>query len=124
MLHPTQNTDPTPTEAVPPARRVASLLARVAVLVSLTFLLGAATDLSARRSTPETPSGFWWGCAHGALMPTTLPSLLLGKDAIIYAPYNTGRKYKIGYTVGVNGCGALFFGLLFRRLSARRSSAA
>lgn len=61
------------------------------------------------KSTP----GFWLGCAHGALMPMALPSLLMNKDVSIYATVNAGRIYKIGYIAGINGCGFVVFGLSF-----------
>jgi len=48
-------------------------------------------------------------------MPAALPALVLGKDLPIYAANTTGRTYKIGYIVGLNLCGALFFGIAFRR---------
>lgn len=57
--------------------------------------------------------GFWLGCAHGALMPMALPSLLMDQDVPIYAPVNQGRIYKIGYIAGINACGFVVFGLLF-----------
>ena len=50
-------------------------------------------------------------------MPLALPRLLLGQDTTIYALSNTGRTYKLGYTAGVNGCGALFFGIMYWRFS-------
>ncbi len=43
------------------------------------------------------------------------PSLLLGKDVPIYGSTNAGRSYKVGYIVGVNLCGLVFFGLAFRQ---------
>ena len=67
------------------------------------------------KSTP----GFWLGCAHGALMPMALPSLLLQKDVPIYATVNAGRIYKIGYIAGINGCGFVVFGLSFWKPSRR-----
>jgi len=48
-------------------------------------------------------------------MPVALPGLLMGKDLPIYAPVNSGRLYKLGYIAGINLCGLLFFGVLFRR---------
>ena len=86
---------------------------RVAAFACLSFLLGAAMNWSVRSARPDRPAGFGWGFVHGALMPTTLPTLLLGREVTIYAPHNTGHSYKLGYTTGVNGCGALFFGLMF-----------
>ena len=70
--------------------------------------------------TPE-PAGFARGMLHGALMPMAVPNLLLGQDVLIYAPRNNGRLYKLGYTLGVNGSGALFFGLAFWRLTRWRT---
>ena len=52
---------------------------------------------------------------QGALMPMAMPSLLVGRDVTIYAENNTGRTYKLGYTAGVNACGAIFFGYAFWR---------
>jgi len=66
------------------------------------------------------PAGFARGMVHGALMPCALPNLLAGNDVAIYAENNTGRTYKLGYTVGVNGCGAIFFGIFFWRVNRWR----
>lgn len=104
-----------PSPAASPARKIGRVLTRLAGYVLMAYLMGAAMDWSARRTRPDLRAGFWWGFAHGALMPATLPTLLLGKDVAIYAPFNTGVGYKLGYTMGVNGCGALFFGLAFWR---------
>jgi hypothetical protein len=73
-------------------------------------------------SQPRTaPAHFRGGLRDGILMPIALPWLLLGQDVSIYALENTGRPYKIGYTLGVNGCGAVFFGLLYRRFHRART---
>ncbi len=61
----------------------------------------------------KSAPGFWLGCAHGALMPMALPSLLMRKDVPIYAMVNQGRIYKIGYIAGINACGFVVFGLSF-----------
>ena len=53
---------------------------------------------------------------HGALMPMSLPNLLVGDDVPVYAPNNTGRTYKLGYAAGVNVCGLIFFGFFFWRI--------
>ena len=77
---------------------------------------------SARLDRSLAPAGFARGLLHGALMPMSLPNLLLGQDVTIYAPKNTGRLYKLGYTAGVNGSGAIFFGLAFWRLTRWRAN--
>ncbi len=65
-------------------------------------------------------AGFFGGVIQGALMPLALPNLAVGNDVTIYSEYNTGRNYKLGYTVGVNGCGLIFFGLFFWRVGRLR----
>jgi hypothetical protein len=70
----------------------------------------------------ERPSDFKYGVLHGALMPLSLPTLVLGKDVPIYAPENTGRSYKIGYICGINACGLVFFGAAFRQPKSRITS--
>ena len=53
----------------------------------------------------EGVAGFAYGMLHGALMPMAMPALVAGQDVIIYAERNTGRTYKLGYTIGINLCG-------------------
>jgi hypothetical protein len=44
----------------------------------------------------------------------------VGQDVSIYQTDNTGRTYKLGYTLGVNACGLIFFSIFFWRLSRLR----
>lgn len=86
--------------------------AKIAALVLLGLLLGFTQDWAASRFYgPEREAGFHSGVVQGALMPAALPALLMGKDVPIYAPANEGRSYKIGYIMGINLCGTVFFGL-------------
>jgi hypothetical protein len=106
-----------------PTNRTGRFLVRAAGLI----LLAAAIGWTLNRSMKSLdhigrPAGFARGVLHGALMPCALPNLLVGNDVPIYAPNNTGLTYKLGYTVGVNGCGAIFFGLFFWRVSRWRKS--
>lgn len=89
----------------------------LAVAGAVGFLSG---EVSRRETRRTEPAGFAAGLLHGAAMPCALPALLVGRDLILYAANNTGRGYKIGYTTGVNLCGAAFFGLLYRRFAGRR----
>jgi hypothetical protein len=89
---------------------------KVAGLVTLGLALGGVYDWAAPRYYgPDRMAGFHTGVIQGALMPAALPSLLLGKDYPIYATRNEGRAYNIGYILGINACGTVFFGLAFRR---------
>jgi len=76
--------------------------------------IGKSMERSAR------PAGFSRGMIQGALMPMALPNLLVGNDVPIYALHNTGLTYKLGYTVGVNAAGMLFFGFFFWRVNRLR----
>lgn len=97
------------------------LAQRMALILVVTLTLGGSVLRASQTvGTNVAPVGFFHGIFHGALMPCTMPALLLGRDMMIYAPNNNGHPYKLGYTVGVNGCGLLFFGVLFWRLNRFR----
>jgi flagellar biogenesis protein FliO len=105
--------------------RVLAVARRLALLVAfglvIGWMLGRAEFALAKR--PE-PAGFGLGVLQGALMPLAMPNLFFGHDVPIYAANNTGRTYKLGYTLGVNGCGLIFFGFFFWRLRRIRSGRA
>lgn len=75
---------------------------------------------NATQGAVAAPAGFGRGVWHGAIMPFALPKLLAGQNVAIYAVSNTGRTYNLGYITGINLCGLIFFGLLFRTLYRRR----
>ena len=103
-------------QASPSAAR--KILWRILMILFVAVAIGSVLNLLTRSSDSNAgPAGFGKGVLHGVLMPAALPNLLFGKDVSIYAPNNTGRTYKLGYTVGVNGCGLIFFGFFFWRLS-------
>ncbi|HXT11440.1 MAG TPA: hypothetical protein VN873_07735 [Candidatus Angelobacter sp.] len=108
----------TQSSAPAPVSKRRRLLKRI-----LNFLIAAMCvgfmihEISNLLSRSAKPAGFAQGMLQGALMPGALPNLALGNDVIIYAPNNTGRTYKLGYTLGVNACGAIFFGWFFWRVS-------
>jgi len=96
------------------------LLKEVAVKIAILVLLGALLGLghgwaASRLYSPTRLAGFHTGVVEGALMPAAMPSLLMGKDLPIYAPNNTGRGYNIGFLLGINMCGTVFFGIAFWR---------
>jgi hypothetical protein len=98
---------------------------RIVRRVAAFLLLAAAIGWMLNRTSVSfahdpNPAGFPRGLLQGALMPMAFPNLLLGRDVTIYAPNNTGRGYKLGYTAGVNLCGAAFFGFCFWRLQRWR----
>jgi hypothetical protein len=100
---------------------VIRILLRLIVIASVTTTFGWVLNksVSAADRSPGA-AGFGRGVLHGALMPGAMPSLFFGRDVVIYATNNNGRLYKLGYTFGVNACGAFFFGMSYWRLSRWR----
>jgi hypothetical protein len=97
---------------------LARLLIVAIVAVSLGWIVQRS---SAALDRDPAPAGFGRGMLHGAIMPMAMPNLIVGLDVTLYAPNNTGRAYKLGYTAGVNVCGLLFFSYFSWRIrSARR----
>lgn len=101
--------------------RVARILFRVAVILVIGFLIGWVLNRAAESlEQSDRPAGFVRGVVQGALMPMAMPNLLIGHDVVIYATRNTGRSYRLGYTLGVNSCGLVFFGFFFWRMRRLR----
>ncbi len=98
-------------------RGLLMVLKRMAMLLVLAFAIGWTLNrIEAAFEKQNQRAGFARGLIQGALMPMALPNLLVGQDIAIYAGNNSGRTYKLGYTMGVNACGLIFFGISFWRL--------
>ena len=97
-----------------PSSGAKALLIKIIALTLFSLFLGFAYDRAAPGTyAPGRVAGFPMGMMHGALMPAALPTLVLGKDLPIYAASNVGRGYNIGFILGLNACGTLFFGIAF-----------
>jgi hypothetical protein len=106
---------------VPALQRFWRFFLRLAIFLLLAFTIGAVLNrISSTLERDARPAGFSRGVLQGALMPMALPNLLVGRDVAIYAVKNTGLHYKLGYTAGVNSCGAIFFGFVFWRITRWR----
>jgi len=98
-----------------------TLLTKAAIMLGAGLLLGWVYAWASPRVYPqESALGFSYGVVHGGLMPMALPSLLMGQDVEIFASNNSGRGYKLGYIVGINLCGLIFFGSAFWRPRVRQ----
>jgi cyanate permease len=103
-------------------RRVRNVVVRVLAVLIFAAAIGAILNrVSASLERSARPAGFSRGLLQGALMPMAMPNLLVGRDVSIYSANNTGLSYKLGYTSGVNGCGAIFFGVVFWRFNRWRN---
>lgn len=105
-----------------PPRPRSSLVGRLAGILLLAFVIGWTLNRVAQQlDRNQRPAGFVRGLVQGALMPASMPNLLIGHDVVIYAEKNNnGVFYKLGYTMGVNACGAIFFGMFYWRLKRWR----
>jgi hypothetical protein len=108
--------EPNQTATSIPRPSLKEVTVKIIILVLLGLLLGLGQGWAASRLySPTRVAGFHTGVLEGILMPAALPSLLLGKDLPIYAPNNIGRVYNIGFLLGINFCGMVFFGVAFWR---------
>ena len=96
---------------------VIKFIALTVISLGLIFAQGWAAP---RYYQSDYVAGFGTGLLEGALMPAALPGLLTGHDLPIYAPNNVGRSYEIGYILGLNACGTIFFGVAFWQPRRRR----
>jgi hypothetical protein len=103
-----------------PPRRLWLPLRLVSILLLALALSWTFNRISVSMGRGSQPAGFVRGMLEGALMPMSLPSLLIGNDVTIYSTTNSGLSYKLGYTLGVNLCGLLFFGFFFWRVNRWR----
>ncbi len=110
----------TQVKAAPPGLRRKILTRLLTILLVATVASYITTSITSQSQKGTQPAGFFRGVLNGAMMPAAMPNLLLGRDVPIYAADNTGRTYKLGYTAGVNACGALFFGFFFWRINRWR----
>ena len=116
MLSNKSNMDSTQAPVARPRTLVKLLLRKVATLAIVTVVFGWLFSWASPWAfPPDRTAGFSYGLLHGAMMPLSLPSLVIGRDVPIYDTNNSGRIYKIGYICGVNVCGVAFFGSLFWR---------
>src|SRR5215831_6121998 len=87
------------------SRTLVKIFKRVVPILLLAFVIGLTLNrISLSLAKSARPAGFVRGMVQGALMPMSMPNLLVGNDVNIYASRNTGLTYKLGYTMGVNLC--------------------
>ena len=111
-------------KANPAWQKIGRILIRIGCIVAVAFVIGwTLNQVSLQLEKSARPAGFARGMLQGALMPMAMPNLIAGRDVVIYSQRNTGVSYKLGYTAGVNVCGAIFFGVFFWRVSRWRAAA-
>lgn len=97
-----------------PFSKAKVIAVKVVALTVIFLVLGFTYNYaSTRYYGPDYLAGFRVGLVEGAVMPAALPMLMAGGDGPIYAANNVGRGYKIGFILGLNTSGTLFFGAAF-----------
>src|ERR1051326_1371375 len=67
-----------------------NLVSRLATILLLAFVIGWTLNRVAQQlDRNRRPAGFVRGLVQGALMPASMPNLLIGHDVVIYAVNNT-----------------------------------
>jgi len=108
-------------QAGKPRRRWGIIALRIVLLLFVGWLVSKGTAaLEVYTAGLPGAGGFKRGVIHGLLMPFALPNLLCGQNVSIYQVVNDGRLYNLGYVLGINACGLLFFGYFFWRLNRMR----
>ena len=69
----------------------------ILVSVALLLLSGCASS----SSTGLDPVGFWHGIWHGMIAPLAWFISLFNSNVAIYAEYNTGTWYDLGFLIGI-----------------------
>jgi hypothetical protein len=112
-----------PSADVTTVSKLRALVPKIILLTLLSVALGVAQGWAAAGTYKSTnEAGFEIGLLHGALMPAALPGLVMGQRLPIYAPNNSGNPYNIGYILGINACGTVFFGAAFWQRRGGRQS--
>jgi hypothetical protein len=71
------------------------LLNKAVTLAIVTVIFGWLFSWASPWAFPQNrTAGFSYGLLHGAMMPLSLPSLVIGRDVPIYDTNNSGRIYK------------------------------
>jgi len=95
-------------------RNVRGQVIKIAALVVISLALASA--MTGPRPGLMRPSGcvaFFTGMMHGALMPPPCRPWYSGKDLPILPRTMLDEATKIGFILGLNTCGTLFFGVGF-----------
>jgi hypothetical protein len=89
----------------------------IAVALAMGWMQG---KLSRAMHRSAGTAGFVVGLVDGGTMPLALPTLLAGDNPPLFATDHNGRPYKIGFILGINLIGLIFFGFLFGRVERWR----
>ena len=67
----------------------------------LVTISGCADSVTFAEAASREPVGFWEGVLHGFILPFSLIVSLFSDSTAIYATYNNGTWYDVGFVIGV-----------------------
>jgi len=73
----------------------------IMLLMLVSLLSGCADSVSFNDAANVAPVGFWYGVWHGMICPLSFIISLFNDDVAIYAIYNNGAWYDLGFLLGV-----------------------
>ena len=65
------------------------------------ILSGCADSISFEAAQSTIEVGFWYGLWHGVILPISWIVSLFSENTAIYAIYNNGGWYDLGYFLGI-----------------------
>lgn len=75
---------------------------KCAIILALLLLTGCADTVTFVEAAGLDPVGFWYGMWHGVCLPFSLIGSLFDESISIYAIYNNGGWYDIGFFLGIS----------------------
>lgn len=76
---------------------------KILILIVFTLLIsGCATHVGFEQAVKMEPLGFWYGLIHGLILPFSFLVSLFDNSVSIYAIYNNGVWYNLGFILGVS----------------------
>jgi len=76
------------------------------LLIALAFIIGGCAQYTpVEIPTDVEINGFWDGFVHGLVLPFSLWAKILGGEVDIYATYNNGENYAVGFLLGFGSLG-------------------
>ena len=78
------------------------LLIVIAAILSLVLLSGCADAIQIQYDKSIGAVGFWYGLWHGIIAPISFIISLFNDKVAIYAVYNNGGWYNLGFLLGAS----------------------
>lgn len=76
---------------------------KILLLLAVTMLLtGCADHVTFEQAAKISPVGFWFGLWHGLILPFSFILSLFDNSVTVYAIYNNGIWYNLGFVIGVS----------------------